>query len=828
MAAIFISHSSRDNECAEQVTTWLAQEGYERVFLDFDKHTGMQAGEHWERRLYEEVERCHAVILVLTPNWLESKWCFVEFAQARALGKIIFPIVFSPFGDKGVAPEIQGVDLKDWNPEGQEHLSRRIREITSEVARGFTWDRSRSPYPGIHSFDREDAAIYFGRDAEIREVIERLEARRVQGGKRLVLVLGASGSGKSSLLKAGVLPQLDRERSRWIVLPPFRPEREPLTNFAKALAERSTDLHAWRKWRDRLVSSVPLALLKEVADDLRLGKARNATVLVAIDQFEEAFTVADREEGGRFLDLLMQATRAGEELPYLFAATVRSDVLDELLRSHQFTLPFEDYVLRPMPLDRLPKIIEGPAAVGALTVEKGLSQRIAEDVKSTEALPLLAFALRELYDRFGQDRRLAIDDYEKLGDPVVQLSPIENAVRRRAEDVLGSCQPSVAEVEAVKQAFIPNLVRIREDGTFVRQPARLSELPVAARPLMDAFVAARLLNTRVEVRGNGIEEILVEVSHEALFKAWPLLHRWLEEEKDFLLGKSQLERALIDYRAAGKSSDALLHGLQLRRAKQWLASRRQSLSKDEVSFIGASARRANQRRWAQSALGAAVVLLIVSIITPRIFAEYAFRTALDCDKYAAEQENNVNVPGVEFGRIDPGLAIPACERAVVAQPGHPRLMHNLGRSLDQAGRYQEAIDWYRKAAALGWAWSKNNLGVMSLYGRGTELDFSRGVSLIRAAAEQGNHQAMLNYTETDFTVLFKDDPLRSTILEKALVGSGLLRIEDLRGKWSETLLAAVEAFKKTAQLPDRGISLRTLDRLGIIDELSTTKAASEN
>ena len=89
--------------------------------------------------------------------------------------------MFSPLSDKRVAPEIQGVDLKDWNAESQEHLRRRIRQITSEVARGFTWDRSRSPYPGIHSFDREDAAIYFGRDAEIREVIERLEARRSKG-----------------------------------------------------------------------------------------------------------------------------------------------------------------------------------------------------------------------------------------------------------------------------------------------------------------------------------------------------------------------------------------------------------------------------------------------------------------------------------------------------------------------------------------------------------------------------------------------------------------------------------------------------------------------
>jgi TIR domain len=170
MAAIFISHSSRDNQMADQLKVWLGLQGYEQVFLDFDKHTGLRAGEYWERRLYAEIERCHAVVLILTPNWLDSKWCFVEFAQARALGKIIFPIVLSPLGDKRVAPEIQGVDLKDWNTEGQQYLSRRIREVTDEVARGFTWERTRSPYPGIHSFDREDAAIYFGRDQEIREV----------------------------------------------------------------------------------------------------------------------------------------------------------------------------------------------------------------------------------------------------------------------------------------------------------------------------------------------------------------------------------------------------------------------------------------------------------------------------------------------------------------------------------------------------------------------------------------------------------------------------------------------------------------------------------
>src|SRR5262249_54931155 len=123
-----------------------------------------------------------------------------------------------------------------------------------------------------------------------------------------------------------------------------------------------------------------------------------------------------------------------------------------------------------------------------------------------------------------------------------------------------------AEIDALKQAFIPNLVRIRDDGTFIRQHARLSELPADARRLMDAFVGARLLSKRVEVHGTGADEILVEGPLEERLKAWLMLHLSLEEEKIILIGKRQLRQASIDYRAASKSSYAVLQGLQLRRA----------------------------------------------------------------------------------------------------------------------------------------------------------------------------------------------------------------------------------------------------------------------
>ena len=208
MARVFISHSSRDNEAATRIKTWLHERGFEAPFLDFDKHAGIPPGADWERTLYREIEQSEAVIIVQTPNWLESKWCFAEFTQARALGKPIFPLIETPNGDTLVSPDIQALDLRRDREGGLERLARELTRIALDAQGGFPWDASRPPYPGLLAFQEEDAALYFGRDDDIRRLMERLEARRAQGGARLVALLGASGSGKSSLLRAGQVSQV--------------------------------------------------------------------------------------------------------------------------------------------------------------------------------------------------------------------------------------------------------------------------------------------------------------------------------------------------------------------------------------------------------------------------------------------------------------------------------------------------------------------------------------------------------------------------------------------------------------------------------------------
>jgi Novel STAND NTPase 1 len=149
--------------------------------------------------------------------------------------------------------------------------------------------------------------------------------------------------------------------------------------------------------------------------------ALDAQILIPIDQFEELFGVATSDEANRFLALLSAAL--ADDLPYLAVAALRADFLGLLQRAERLTAPFEEFSLKPMPLARIPEIIEGPARVAGLEVEHALAMRASEDAATEDALPLIAFALRELYERFGaKTKRLALEDYLRLGDPAAGLS----------------------------------------------------------------------------------------------------------------------------------------------------------------------------------------------------------------------------------------------------------------------------------------------------------------------------------------------------------------------------------------------------------------------
>jgi hypothetical protein len=212
MTAIFISHRSSDNVDATELKQWLADQGHKHFFLDFDPADGIPAGVDWEQTIYHNLRQCQALLIVLTPDWLASKWCFAELAVAREQGKAVFVVRTKPVQGGPVIPALQEVNLTEGRGAGLAKLARGLRECGLDPRDAFDWYPERPIYPGLNAFEEEDAAIFFGRSEESWRAVESLERLRRQGrgAPRLVLITGASGSGKSSLMRAGIIPRLKK------------------------------------------------------------------------------------------------------------------------------------------------------------------------------------------------------------------------------------------------------------------------------------------------------------------------------------------------------------------------------------------------------------------------------------------------------------------------------------------------------------------------------------------------------------------------------------------------------------------------------------------
>jgi hypothetical protein len=166
MTAIFISHRSSDEAETRALRDWLSAQGHEQLFLDFDPEDGIPAGVDWEQRLYRELRRCQALLVVLTPAWLSSMWCRSELAIAREKGKAIFVVRVEHCPNGPLIPAIQEVDLTFDREASLAKLAWGLKEHGLDPASAFDFKPDRPIYPGLAAFDVEDAAIFFGRSEE--------------------------------------------------------------------------------------------------------------------------------------------------------------------------------------------------------------------------------------------------------------------------------------------------------------------------------------------------------------------------------------------------------------------------------------------------------------------------------------------------------------------------------------------------------------------------------------------------------------------------------------------------------------------------------------
>jgi hypothetical protein len=582
---IFISHSTNDKHFALDLHQWLLQKGYDpaQVFLDSDADSGIQAGADWKEALHDGLKRCSALIVLYSNHWRVSDWCSYELGHARATGKSIFPILIENIPIVGMAGEYQAARLFQDRADALGRLWRSLQENHLGPKDTFLWPHpglkdDKCPFPGLPAFDERYAAVYFGRESETKEVLDLLRKMRSDGEPRLLMIIGGSGTGKSSLLRAGALPRVV-DTPDWIVLPTLRfgESSEDHTLFDQLVrnvvaafpsdAARNCD---WKKLRDTITAENSEEAAKQFLDvtqELTMAVSKkDATVLIAIDQFEEMLSPTVGQSATRFLRFL-KAVFSRKNGRLLAISTMRSDYLDVYEKHPEAmrTPLIHSWRLGPFPRERMPEVITKPAERAGIKIQPDLLAQLIKDTPTAEALPLLAFTLEKLYRRYTGDGRLELEDYTTLGG-------MEGAIQKSVEQIVPENTPKPV-LDALRLVFVKHLAEVNDKDQVVRLTTQWSTLPVVAHPILEELVKERLLVKSENDR--------VEVAHEAMFRCWERLKIWLRGSGEVMRWRRDVRRE----READMEKWRGLRGVRLELASKWPTTRGEELDQEEIGWI---------------------------------------------------------------------------------------------------------------------------------------------------------------------------------------------------------------------------------------------------
>ncbi|MFF5408330.1 hypothetical protein ACFY8K_35975 [Streptomyces misionensis] len=483
----------------------------------------------------------------------------------------------------------------------------RTGEVPDEAAEGG----DDCPYAGLSFFDTGDAGRFFGRE----RLTDDLESR--VRGNRFVAVFGASGSGKSSLLRAGLIPRVSTGPAPWTVLvltPGAHPFEECAARLAALTNASAVTLHDDLRAGPRALHLTALQLLAEQPPEREL--------LLVVDQFEEIFTLCpDPRERADFIASLLTAADAANSRTRVVLG-VRADFYAACSQHPDLVEAIQDsqLLVGPMTTEELRRAITQPAVQTGSTLEAPLLARVvAEATGQPGTLPLVSHAMRETWRR-RRGNTLTVSGYESAGG-------ITHALANTAETVYGAL---TAPQQRLARGVFLRLVSLNDGTEDSKRRLARDELDPSADAVLDALARARLVT---------LDTDSAEITHEALLQAWPRLSGWISEDRAGLLVQQQLTDAALAWEREGRDASALYRGTRLAAAREWAREHTDDgrLSARAREFLAASSR--HQDRGLRRRRAAVVALALLTVL-----AMAAAGTALQ-QRSAARSERDSAVAG---------------------------------------------------------------------------------------------------------------------------------------------------------------------------------------
>jgi WD40 repeat protein len=464
-----------------------------------------------------------------------------------------------------------GGDQQEWETRWREAATEVASEPQAEDA------DAQSPYRGLARFEPADADLFFGRDG----LTERLFQRACSG--RFTAVFGPSGSGKSSLLRAGLIPRLrspDTTGPRSAAVRVLTPGEQPLRTHGQRLVPADGDGDTW----------------------------------LIVDQFEELYTLCtDPGERDQFIDCLLAATDSVSRLRVVIA--VRADFLGRCAAHPRLTAALQDATVLTGPMNpaELREVIVKPAQAEGLIVERALTARLVDEIAGEPGgLPLLSHVLRETWRR-RRGRALTEEGYEAAGG-------VHGAIAQTAEDVYAGLS---AEHALLARLVLLRLITPGEGSQDTRRPVDRSELDFAAGPTSAAHTPVEtadvslVLDRLARARLITLDQDTVDLAHEALITAWPRLSGWIDEKREQLRVHRRLTEAARTWDELGRDPGALYRGTRLAAAREQMSEA--SLTPLEQAFLNtSSAARQGERRRRRALVGALAVLTVLALVAAAV------------------------------------------------------------------------------------------------------------------------------------------------------------------------------------------------------------------